>query len=226
MKLKYILLSFLFALGSSCQTNQKKDSSQHRIKIEWVEKVEGDFSFKEKWSYPEYVYKNRHGQISCDGYCPPRAEKMKGPNGKIYQDSLTEFYKIIDTTHIFHSIQSEANVYENTVYDHFEFKKMDNGTLKGKTVNTVSGYSHLHIKLKNDSCYAWNEYNSIFDGGNHLFYANEGRILIDKSLYKQGIVKADFDFRFTNTLEVDEELSWKGKIYSKISPDKARNRSH
>ena len=70
MKIKFILISLLFLIGISCKTVEKESNSTHKIKIEWTENLEGDFSFKEKWNYPEYVYKNRFGQLSCDGDCP------------------------------------------------------------------------------------------------------------------------------------------------------------
>ena len=58
----------------------------------------------------KYVY-DRTGSLVlliCDGLCPQEIDKMKYENGKIYEDSLESFYKLIDTTHIFHSIESDA----------------------------------------------------------------------------------------------------------------------
>jgi len=221
MKIKFIIISLLFLFGISCKTNKKKTNSENRIKIEWVENLNGDFSFNKKWSYREGIYRNQNGDLRLDtGLFSLEFEKMinrmKDETGEVYKDSLTEYYKIIDTTHIFYSIKSEAKVYENTVYNHMEFSRMGNGEIKGETINNISGYSHLHIKLENDYCYAWNDYKSIFDLGNHIFNLKSGRILIDKSLFKQGIIKAEFDFNFKNTLELKKKLFWKGKIYSKI----------
>jgi hypothetical protein len=224
MKIKFIIISLLFLIGTCCKTNKKNANSENRIKIEWVENLNGDFSFNKKWSYREGIYRNKNGELRLDGgLYPVEIEKiitrMKDETGEVYKDSLTKYYKIIDTTHIFYSIKSEAKVYENTVYDHFEFKKMKNGEIKGETINNVSGYSHLHIKLKKDYCYAWNDYNSIFDQGNHIFNLKSGKILIDKSFFKKGIVKAEFDFNFKNTLNKEDKLYWKGKIYSQIETE-------
>jgi len=224
MKLKCILVPLLLFLGTSCTTNEKEDRTQHGIQIEWVDNLPGDFSFTENWSYKEGIYRNRKGVLRLDSGMIPLEMKevinrMKDENGEVYKDSLNKYYQTIDTTHIFQSIESEAKVYENTSYEHFEFKKTKTGTIKGKTINNVSGYSHLHIQLENDLCYAWNDYRSIFGAGNHIFYLKKGRILIDKSLYRQGIIKAKFDFSFDNTLDADKELSWKGKIYSKIQTE-------
>ena len=224
MKIKFILISLLFIIGISCKTKQKIANSENKIKIEWVQSLNGDFSFNEKWNYGDGIYRNQNGELRLDsGMIPQEIEetinKMKNKKDEIYKDSLTKYYKIIDTTHIFHSIKSIANVYENTVYDHFEFKKMKNGEIKGETINFISGYSHLHIKLENNYCYAWNDYKSILGLGNHIFNLKSGRILIDKTLFQKGIIKAEFEFKFKNTLEKTKKLSWKGKIYSKIKTE-------
>jgi len=222
MKIPFIIISIILSTGISCKINEEIPNSKNKIKIEWVRNLNGDFSFKEKWNYRESIYRNQNGELRLDsGLFPPEFGKiisrMKDETGKIYKDSLERYYKIIDTTHIFHSIKSEANVYESTVYNHMEFKKMKNGNIIGKTINNASGYSHLHIKLENEYCYAWNEYNSIKSlVGNHIFNLKSGEILIDKPLFQQGIIKAEFDFIFKNTLKLKEKLSWKGKIYSKI----------
>ena len=221
MKINFIIISLLFLIGISCKKNEKKDNSENRIKIEWVENLDGDFSFKEKWSYGDGIYRNQNGELRLDSGMVPKniAETITrkyDENNRIYKDSLAEYYKIVDTTHIFHSIKSVANVYENTVYDHFEFKRMENGEIKGETINNVSGYSHLHIKLDNDYYYVWNDFKSFKDLGNHIFDLKSGKILIDKPLFRKGIIKADFDFNFKNTIDPNEKLFWKGKIYSEI----------
>ncbi|MBQ4822364.1 hypothetical protein [Aquimarina sp. MMG016] len=221
MKSKSIIVSFLLLIGISCKTYEKKANSENRIKIEWVENLNGDFSFREKWNYNEGIYRNKNGELRLDtGLFPPEFQKvinrMKDETGEIFKDSLSKYYKIIDTTHIFHSIKSETNVYEGTIYDHMEFKKMKNSGIKGETINNISGYSHLHIKLENEHCYAWNQYNSTRNLGNHIFNLKNGKILIDKSLFLKGIIKAEFDFNFKNTLALKEKLFWKGKIYSTI----------
>lgn len=216
MKTKLGIISFLFLIGISCETIEKETNSDDRINIEWVENLEGDFSFKEKWSYPEGVYKNRHNQLSCDGNCPIEIDRMKDESGKIYKDSLKAFYKIIDTTHIFHSLHSQNKMYEYSGTDFIDFVKQENGIVKGKSINNVSTNSSLNIELQNDSCTAFVIFNSIRGLRINNFPLKNGNIRIDKSLYQNGIIKAVFDFKFENTLESDKKLFWKGEIYSKI----------
>ena len=218
MKIKFSILLFFILIGISYKTTKNKIDSKHKIKIEWTNKLEGDFSFKEEWSYQEGIYKNRHGQLSCDGICPIEINRMKDESGKIYQDSLQAFYKIIDTTHVFHSLKSENRMYEYSGTNFIEFKKQKNGIIKGKSINNVSTHSSLHIELKKNSCNAFVIFNSVRrDIGINIFPLKNGIIKIDKTLFESGIIKAVFNFRFENTLEPENELFWKGEIYNKVN---------
>lgn len=212
MKLKSIIfiLTCLTILSFT-----KKDETKW-ISIEWVDNIENDFSFNKKWSYPEGVYKNKFGQLSCDGICPPEIDRMKNAEGKIYTDSLNAFYEVVDTTHLFHSIKSEAWTYEWAGTDFMTFKKQADNLIIGESLCNVSTHSSLNIKIKNDSVIAWIDFNSIRDLGQHRFPMTHGQITLDKQLFDQGIIKAEFDLKFTNTLNPEKELYWKGLIYSKI----------
>ena len=79
-------------------------------------------------------------------------------------------------------------------------------------------FYYLQVPVGSGS-YAWNDYKSILGLGNHIFNLKSGRILIDKTLFQKGIIKAEFEFKFKNTLEKTKKLSWKGKIYSKIKTE-------
>lgn len=217
MKIKFIIIvALLIAIGISCKTTEKQTDSRHSIKIKWIDNLEGDFSFKEKWSYQEGVYKNRHGQLSCDGFCPIEIDPMKDASGKIYQDSLQAFYKIIDTTHSYHSLKSDNRMYEYFGTNFIEFQKTKDGNIKGESVTNASTHSSLLIEIQNDSCAVWVDFNSIRDLGQHIFPLESGTISIDRKLFKEGILKGVFNFNFKNTLEPNENLFWKGQIYSII----------
>lgn len=212
MKLKSIVLILTCLILSSFT---KKDETKW-ISIKWVDNIENDFSFKERWSYPEGVYKNKFGQLSCDGICPPEIDQMKNEEGKIYPDSLKAFYAIVDTTHLFHSIKSEAWTYEWAGTDFMTFKKQADNSMLGQSACNVSTHSSLNIEIKNDSFSAWIDYNSITDLGKQIFRMKEGLIRIDKQLFNKGIIKAEFDLKFVNTLDAEKEMYWKGLVYSNI----------
>ncbi|WP_158974964.1 hypothetical protein [Cellulophaga sp. L1A9] len=219
MKIKFVLLLILVLIGLSYTTAVKETNSNRKIKIEWTEHLEEDFSFKEKWSYQEFIYKNRHGQLSCDGSCPVEIDRMKDESGKIYQDSLHAFYAIIDTTHVFHSLRSKNKMYEYSGTDYIDFQKIKGGIIRGKSANNVSTNSSLIIEIQNDSCAVWVDFNSIRDLGQHNFPLENGAIKIDRNLFEQGILKAVFNFNFENTLEPNKNLFWNGQIYSSIKTE-------
>jgi len=200
MKNKILIICSLIITTISCKTIDKKTVTNPSIEIEWTTVLKGDFSFKENWSYKEGVYKNSHGQLSCDGSCPVAIDRMKDNTGKIYKDSLKALHKLIDTTHVYHSLKSENKMYEYSGTDYIEFKKLKNGIIKGESQSNVSTHSNLMLELKNDSCTALVYFNSIRDLGVHTFPLKSGTIKIDKPLFENGIIKAVFDFEFVNTL--------------------------
>jgi len=216
MKIKFIIIFFFTLIGISFNTIEKETDSKKKIKIEWTESLKGDFSFTEKWSYPEFIYKNMFGQLSCDGYCPIEIDRMKDESGKIYTDSLEAFYKIIDTTHIAHSLKSKNRMYEYSGTNFIEFEKQTNGKIKGESLTNVSTHCKLIIEIENDYCFTWIDLNSIRDLGENTFPLESGSITIDKPLFEKGFIKAVFDFKFKNVIEHNESVFWKGMIYTKI----------
>ena len=107
--MKYIITVFLFFSQLSIFAQYPIG---RKIKIQWVDNLPGDFSFSKKWDYPEGIYKNEFGQLSCDGICQEEVYAMMDSAGKIYKDSLAAFYKIVDTAHQYHSIKADAWCYE------------------------------------------------------------------------------------------------------------------
>ncbi len=212
MKLKLMIIIFT---GLTIFPFPKKKTTKW-FSIKWVNNIENDFSFKEKWSYPEGVYKNKFGQLSYDGICPPEINRMKNKEGRIYADSLKSFYKVVDTTHLFHSIKSEARTYEWAGTNFITFKKQADNSIIAQSACNVSTHSSLNIKIMKNTFSAWIVLHSIGDTGQHKFPMSQGIIVIDKQLFDKGIIKAKFDLKFINTLDIDKEMYWKGLIYSKI----------
>ena len=80
--MKTIIVFYCLLIFSShlCGQNTKGPvrTSSIPVLINWVDQLSGDFSFTKIWSYPEGIYKNEYGQISCDGFCPPEIDTMIG----------------------------------------------------------------------------------------------------------------------------------------------------
>ncbi len=218
MKNSFIVFGLVFFSFYSCQQKTKKavNSASAPITIKWADNISGDFSFTKNWSYKEGIYLNDYGQLSCDGLCPPEIDALKDSTGRIYENSLHAFYKIIDTAHQAHSIQCEAWYYEWAGTDFIEtIRKSDDSTI----CNTASGiatHCSLHLDIIKDICSAEINLKSILPKGDTVFYCTDGHITIDKKLWKEGIMKAEFSFNFEHKENPEKPIYWKGKIYSKI----------
>ena len=207
------LATFISCTSQGISTNTKNEHL-----IIWNDKQDQDFSFKDKWSYPEGIYINVHDQLSCDGLCPTRTDKMKDQTGRIIQDSLEIFYSIVDTSHLYHSLKSSNRMYEYSGTNYIDFSKTDNKII-GRTKTNVSTHSSLTIELDGNKFNAFVDLNSIRNLGKHRFPLSKGNLEIDTTCYARGIIKANFDFKFRNTIEQSNELLWKGQIFSRIKTE-------
>ena len=203
-----------------------KDNSPKGIKIEWLDSLEGDFSFKDKWSYPPGVYLNRFGQLGFDGYYCAECDLMKDSTGRIYQDSLTAFYKIIDTTHQFHSIECDAWCYEYGGTDYIKVVRKTKDTLHCSTPFNVGTHCSLCFEIYEGMCLPGIDMRSVFanrtaSGGSTVFPYTNGSIKMDKKLFQKGIMKAEFNINFKNTTDSlhDPAMFWKGRVYAPIEKE-------
>ncbi len=207
-----MLIGFL-SFGYIIDTlNNNKDLE---IKIQWIDNLIGDFDFRTKWSYPDGIYKNQFGQLCCDGFCPEGTEPMKDGEGKIFTDSLTKFYQLVDTTHQFHTISCTAWCYEWAGTDFVTAKQKDKNQITCFTHSNSGTHCTLILEIINDSCIPRIELNSI-SSGLKTYYCQGGFMKIDKNLWIKGILKAEFNFDFNNTDEPDRKMFWEGKIYTMI----------
>ncbi len=216
--IKHLIYIFLTIGFISCGLTFDKNENvkSEEVEISWVENLNVDFSFAKNWDYPEGVYKNDFGQLSCDGICPPEIDRMKDENGKIYKDSLKAFYQLVDTTHQFHSIQSDAWTYEWAGTNFVTVTKKNADTTICYTHKNLATHSSLILTIIKDKCIPTIELNSITPTGRKIYNCKGGQIEIDKSLWEKGILKADFDFVFEHTENPNKPMYWKGKVYANI----------
>lgn len=214
----HLIYTFLTIGLISCGlTFDKKEKVQSgEIEITWTDNLTGDFSFTENWEYAEGVYKNDFGQLSCDGLCPPEIDSMKDENGKIYKDSLTAFYKLVDTTHQFYSIQSNAWAYEWAGTNFVTVSRKNADTTICYTHKNAATHSSLILTILKDKCIPTIELNSVTSTGTKIYKCKGGQIEIDKSSWNNGILKAKFDFVFDHIEDPNKPMYWKGKIYAHI----------
>lgn len=210
--------TFLFGLVALLLLSVQKKETQPglTLKIEWVKNMTDNFSFHHQWSYPEGVYQNEFGQLSCDGLCPPETDAMKDANGKIYPDSLARFYALVDTSHLPHSIQCEAHAFQWAGTHFIQLKKTESNTVEGQTACNVATHSSLHLTLDGNQLSAYIKLIRVTNGTNLIFPLTKGSIQVDKEYYKRGVIKAIFDLEFENTASATDPLFWRGKIYAPI----------
>jgi hypothetical protein len=202
------ILGFLPSCIDSIPTGQ--------VSIQWISNLKGDFSFSQNWDYPEGVFKNSFGQLSCDGLCPERAQNMKDLNGKIFPDSLNAFYQLVDTTHQFHTIQCEAWSYEWAGTDVIKATKANADSIKCYTLTNAATHCSLHITITGNICIPIIELNSIADQKQIIYRCSKGSMKIEKEAFNKGFLKAEFDFDFNHPEDPKTKMYWKGRIFTQI----------
>ena len=212
--MKHILILLIVILSFGFVNNKGIHDKECQIKIQWIKNLQGDFDFRTKWSYPEGIYRNKSGQLVCDGFCPEGTELMRDSEGKIFPDSLPRYYQLVDTIRRFHSVLCEAWCYEWAGTDFVEAKRLNKEQVICYTLMNAGTHCSLILELNNDVCIPRIELNSISSPGVKTYYCRGGYIKIDKCCWTKGILKADFNFDFNNTDEPEHKMYWKGKIYT------------
>lgn len=197
---------------------QNQIKSKNNIVLEWVSELKGDFSFKDRWNYSEWIFTNEFGQLVCDGLCPDEISGMRDEEGRIYPDMMDQYYQLIDTTHYFYSIHIDSWELSPLWYINVEQKGKD--TLVCNTELGVSTYNSLHITITDQECTSHVKLFSPMSGGDHIYPCIDGHLKIDKKLRKKGILKATFHLNFKDESQPKGFFTWKGQIYETIeNPD-------
>jgi hypothetical protein len=216
-KITIILLSIIICSFKFSKYESHKNIAD-KFEINWVEKIDTNFDFTNNWSYPENVFRNNYGQLICDNNCPNEIDGMIDEEGKIKKESLNAFYEIIDTTHLFHSLKSESNAPEFAGSDFIQVTRQNEKKTKINTSTNVGTHSNLNIEIDGSKFTAWIDLYSITSIGNHKFTISKGNLIIERKSWEQGILKAEFDFTFENTLNQirKKTFNWKGKMLKEI----------
>lgn len=187
-----------------------------QVDLKWVDSLDADFSFTEEWDYPEGVYVNQWGQLSCDGLCPMEIDRMKDDLGRIYDDSLEVFYTIIDTTHIYRSHSAEVRAYEYFEVNHV-ICSIENGRVRLETICDAGNHSWLVIEFDENPKSvtphrAFIFFNSVRANTKvECFNVTVGTVELSKAAWENAVVEMVFDLEF-NSGEEKLALMWKGKI--------------
>jgi hypothetical protein len=207
MKVIYVICMVLM-----CMACQKKEVAG-QTEIEWDQGM-GDFIFLTNWSYPEGIYRNDFGQLSCDGFCPERTDAMKDSTGRIFDDSISAFYALVDTTHRFYTLYSDAQCVEYAGADYMIAKRQHDTVVCYSLCNAATHCS-LNLKIVKNTCIASLEIHSI-TGKDTTYVMQDGFMKIDPALWEKGILKGAFDMTFNEDIKSSKYVYWRGLIYTKI----------
>lgn len=200
-------------------TAQVPNTHPRPVKVKWTDKLTGDYSFRNQWSYQPGVSRQADGRVLCDGLCPPQMDGMLDSLGNILPDSISAYYRLIDTTHFYHTLTSEAHCYEWAGADYIAACRRHD-TLAADTYCNPATHSSLRIRIVGDKCYATIIVNSIHATRNKKpirYYCQKGDIKIDRKLLAKGVLKAQFDFTF-RAPRAFGPMYWRGRIYKTIEP--------
>lgn len=220
MPFKFLIVFVLALVHCTPHSTAQVSMSHSRpVEIQWVDSLPGDFTFRKQWSYQPGVSRQPNGQVMCDGLCPPGTEAMLDASGNILPDSLRAYYRLVDTTHLYHTLASEAHCYEWAGAD-FIAACRRHDTIAADTYCNPATHSSLRIRIVGDRCYAKILENSIAasrEKKRRVYYCTNGEMSIDKKLLAKGILKATFEFSFQAPRAM-RPMYWRGRIYKKIEP--------
>lgn len=228
MKIRIIFLGLIILSFNSWGQIVKESINSKPIKISWKNNLSGDFSFSNTWDYPLGVKLNEDGRPGCadGGFCPERCYSMLDSNGKVIKDSIEIFYQLLDTTHLYHSIESSAECYEFGGTDYIQVNRISKDSILCQTETNIATHSILQLEIINNICLATIITISIVqleeeENTNSIYYCKKGELKIDEDLWKEGIMKAQFNFEFENNYDKNYSMFWKGKILTKINNSKS-----
>lgn len=136
---------------------------------------------------------------------------MKDENGKIYNDSLKAFYQLVDTSHQFHSIQSDAWTYEWAGTNFITFERVSKDSIVCYTHTNIATHCILNLIIIKDIIKPLIFLNSMVPNDTKTYPCNGGQIAIDRKLWNKGIVKAEFNFTFEHKKILTNSCIGKGK---------------
>jgi hypothetical protein len=206
-----LLLVVTFAINYSFQ----EKPSDVVIPISWFNNLKGDFSFAQEWSFAENVGMNDAQQIACIENCSEQIEAMTDRNGLIKSDSLDAYYKIVDSTRHYHTIESRCTI-DGWKPTHFiKIRKYGDFAIEGHTVTDSNSKCSLCFRISNNQFTAW-VYKKMDGGGTKIIRVNGGKLFLDELAFSKGIFKATFSFTFESEVNSFKALFWSGKIYARI----------
>jgi hypothetical protein len=212
--MKSIVFLIIAILFITCSVTQNKQVQVKEIYVEWTDNIDNDFAFKDQWSYGEAIFRNQYGQLICDGLCPSEIYDMSDSEGRIFEDSLQRYYRLVDTTHYYHSIVIDERQPDSLGYIYV--KQLSKDSIECITAGGVSTSKLLQIQIVKNVCFPVVKWASPAPNSDWTYPCVGGSLKIDKSYWKQGIMKSLFTFTFYDEFGDKKTFTLTGKIYADI----------
>jgi hypothetical protein len=214
--LRHLLLTGSIVLSAITAQAQYDSKS---IPVEWSNQISGDFSFTNKWSYRENVFRNDFNQLVCDGLCTDRIQNLTDSTGKILPDSISIYYQLLDTTHYYHTLSCKSNCSEFAGTNFIYAVRSASDTINCFTLTDAATHCVLSFTISGDTCRPRVELVSIIAYGERKYVCRSGSITIDPELWKKGIIKAAFKFSFFafQSIQEDDWVDWEGIMWCNIT---------
>ena len=194
-----------------------------KLKIDWVENVQGDFSFTTKLIGKESnsTYDYPTSMREKDSLLNSRLRSMRDSLGNSLPDSINLFHSIVDTSlHYTIISQSEDSACSGTRM--MRITGMENG-IRAFFYCDEGSLRTLHLEIIEDSLSAWIEWVMVDSQGQRtiIIKLKEGKMKIDRGLFNKGIFKAEFNLVFESYFGFmddpnEPKNTWEGLIYGKI----------
>ena len=203
----------LFGLIVGAVEQHKKYDTGVAIEISWFTELKGDFAFANEWEYAPHVEENEFDQIICTE-CPPRAQKMYNRNGRIIGDSLSGYYKLVDSTRHYRNLQARCTAYDWKEAKTIFVRKYGDFIIEAHTENDSTSNSRIFIRIKDNLLTAWIFYKK--NRNTKIYPLSGGKFFADSREFAQGRLKATFSLTFQNEGSKIKALYFSGKMLAKI----------
>jgi len=225
---KWLLVDMLFRIGKYAKTSSRKrerkrlNKQTKTIKIEWLDTLDEDFSFSNKWIYSEHIMHMLARQdylLSDEELCAKWEKKENEERDDCIFHEKTHFPYTLQVEDQLGHIAAEC------------IKKNKVECQSGAIIIPDLGFCFLNLLITDKVCYPVIAIDDIqinkpqFLGKSNatpspfepelINFCVEGKIKIDKSWWNKAQLKASFTFVFVNH-NSNNKYTLTGKIYTPV----------
>jgi hypothetical protein len=93
---------------------------------------------------------------------------------------------------------------------------MDDGAVRCHSHVNMITHSSLNLEFKGNEATAFIDFNGIRSTERLAFQCTGGFIKLDQKAFKKGMIKAEFELQFLNSLDESKPIYWNGVIATPV----------